>query len=205
MAWDSLRSSYDFVAEKYESRFSDELENKARDRELLESFASTVGDPVADIGSGPGQIGAFVRKRDRRVIGVDLSLGMARLAHVRLDAAVVADMRLLPFAPGSLGGLLAFYSVIHLQRTELDAALREFGRVLRSGGRVLFSAHEGQGGVELDTFLEEPVPFTATFFELDDLVRASEFAGLEVTMAERRMPYPSESRTVRLYVEAEKR
>jgi SAM-dependent methyltransferase len=201
----SLRSSYDIVAEKYESRFADELENKPRDRELLEMFASSVGDPVADIGCGPGQVGAFVRQRDRRVIGVDLSPRMATLAGDRLDAAVVADMRLLPFADGGLGGLLAFYSVIHLRRAELEATLLEFGRVLRPGGRILFSAHEGQGEVALDKFLEEPVPFTATFFELGELVRASAVAGLDVTIAERRGPYRSEGETVRLYVEAERR
>jgi SAM-dependent methyltransferase len=181
------------------------LENKPRDRELLEMFASSVADPVVDIGCGPGQIGAFVRHRARRVIGVDLSRRMAALAGDRLDAAVVADMRLLPFAAGSLGGILAFYSVIHLQRAELEAALREFARVLRPGGRFLCSAHEGQGEVELDKFLEEPVPFTATFFELGELVRASELAGLDVTVAERRAPYKSEGETVRLYVGAEKR
>lgn len=205
MVWDSLRFSYDIVAEKYESRFAHELEDKPRDRELLETFASSVGDPVADIGCGPGQVGAFVRQRDCRVIGVDLSERMAALADDRLDAAVVADMRLLPFADESLGGLLAFYCVIHLGRAELGAALREFGRVLRPGGAILFSVHEGQGEVVLDTFLEEPVPFTATFFELGELVRASEVAGLDVTIAERRMPYRSEGGTVRLYVEAEKR
>ena len=202
--WDYLRSSYDATAAKYEVRFLDELREKPRDRELLAAFAQSVEDPVGEIGSGPGQIGAFVRQWGRRVVGIDLSPAMAKLATVRLDGAVAADMRALPLGPETLGGILAFYSLIHLRRDELGGVLREFRRVLRPGGRVLFSAHEGTDEVELDKFLDEPVPFAATFFELDELVGASQAAGLEVTLAERRPHYPNESDTNRLYVEAVK-
>ena len=201
MAWEQLRSSYDAVARKYEARFLDELNDKPRDRELLKAFAASVSDPVVEVGSGPGQVGAFVRQRGRRVFGLDRSAQMARLAKHRLDGALVADMRWLPLASERLGGLVAFYSLIHLRRHELATALREFHRVLQPGGRVLFSAHEGQGELEHDQFLDEPVPIVATLFELDELVDASEAAGLRVTRAERRIPYASES-TVRLYVEA---
>jgi len=159
---------------------------------------------VAEIGCGPGQIGAFVRSWGRRVVGVDLSPQMARRAQVRLDGACVADMRSLPFASDAVGGVLAFYAVIHLRRAELGAALREFSRVLRPGGHVLFSAHEGTDDVELDEFLQEPVPFAATLFELDELVAATTAAGLEVTLAQRRAPYETEGKTVRLYVGARK-
>jgi SAM-dependent methyltransferase len=202
VAWDFLRSSYDAVADKYELRFLGELRDKPRDRELLEEFARSASDPVADIGCGPGQVGAFVRGRGRRVVGLDLSPAMVRLAKGRLDAAVVADMRSLPLATSQMGGLLAFYSLIHLRRSELETTLAEFRRVLRPGGHVLFSAHEGDDEVELDRFLEEPVKFAATLFELDELVAASQVAGLEVTVAERRAPYATESQTFRLYVEA---
>jgi SAM-dependent methyltransferase len=190
------------VADKYEARFVGELDDKPRDRELLEEFASSASDPVLDIGCGPGQVGAFVRERGRWVIGLDLSPEMVRLAKGRLDAALVADMRLLPLATDQIGGLVAFYSLIHLRRSELETALREFRRVLRPGGHVLFTAHEGNDEVELDRFLEEPVRFGATLFELDELVGASQMAGLEVTLAERRAPYAKESQTVRLYVVA---
>ena len=50
-----LRFSYDLVAAKYEERFRDELQGKARDREPLESLAGSVGDPIVEIGCGPGQ------------------------------------------------------------------------------------------------------------------------------------------------------
>jgi SAM-dependent methyltransferase len=202
VAWDRLRSSYDHVAGRYEARFLDELQGKPRDRELLAAFAASVDDPVVEVGCGPGQIGAYVAQHGRFVAGVDLSPEMARLARHRLDGALVADMRALPLASGTVGGLLAFYSLIHVPRPHLDIVLREVRRVLRPGGRVLFSAHDGEGDIELAEFLGERVPVAATFFRLDELVTATGAAGLEVVLAEQRAPYPSESDTVRLYVEA---
>jgi SAM-dependent methyltransferase len=202
VSWDQVRTSYDRVADKYEARFLDELSSKPRDRELLDAFAVSVGDPVVDVGCGPGQIGAYVRQRGRTVVGADISPAMAKRSTRRLDAAIAADMRLLPLATDAVAGLLAFYSLIHVRRLELGLVLGEFSRVLRTGGRVLFSAHEGQGEVEIEEFLGEPVPFTATFFELDELVEATRAAGFEIAVAERRAPYSTES-TVRRYVEAE--
>jgi SAM-dependent methyltransferase len=202
--WDQLRSSYDRVASSYEAHFLDELADKPFDRDLLQGFAESVDDPVAEIGCGPGQVGAFVRKWGRRVVGVDLSVEMARLANSRLDGALAADMRRLPFESGQLGGLIVFYAVIHLPRIELGAALTEFWRVLRPGGRLVLSAHEGQGEIAQDEFLGQPVPFVATLFEMAELVGATTEAGFEARAAQRRAPYPSEHQTFRLYIEAER-
>ena len=200
-----LRFSYDLVAAKYEERFRNELQGKARDRELLESLAGSVGDPIVEIGCGPGQVGVFVRKRGRRVVGLDFSQEMAKLASRRLDGAVTADMRSLPLRTASVGGILAFYSVIHLRRPELESVLRAFHRVLRPAGRILLSAHEGQGEVEVAEFLGESAPISATLFELVELTKAASAAGFDIIRAERREPYPSEGQTVRLYVEGQRR
>jgi SAM-dependent methyltransferase len=204
VSWERLRFSYDLVATKYEERFRDELQGKARDRELLESFAGSVGDPIVEIGCGPGHIGGFVRARGRRVVGLDLSHAMAKLASRRLDGTVTGDMRALPLRTAAVGGILAFYSVIHLRRPEVESVLREFHRVLRPAGRILLSAHEGRGEVGVAEFLGEPAPVSATLFELGELTKATSAAGFDVIRAERRDPYPSEGQTVRLYVEGQR-
>lgn len=202
MSWEQLPSSYDRVAAAYEDQFLGELAQKPRDRQLLDAFASSAGDPVLDIGSGPGHIGAYVRGRGRRAVGSDISRAMVERSASRLDGGVVADMRSLPLAENAVGGLVAFYSLIHIPRTEAGAVLREFARVLRPGGRMLLSVHEGDGRIELGEFLGEPVPFIATLFHLDELVTACQGAEMEVVLSERRPPYPTEHETFRLYVEA---
>lgn len=202
MSWDRLRSSYDQVAGRYEETFGDELAGKPYDRELLDRWLTAVEDPVLEVGCGPGQVGAYLQERGRRVIGTDLSLGMARRATRRLSSAAVADLRAVPIREGSVGAVLGFYCIIHLPRPELDGALSEFRRALRPGGRLLLSAHEGHGELAVDEFLGEAVPIIATLFTLDELVVAIRAAGMEVILAERRAPYEAEHPTVRLYVEA---
>lgn len=202
MAWDQMRATYDVVADRYEQQFLDELDAKPRDRELLGAFAATGPDPVVDLGCGPGQVGALLHATGRRVVGVDLSEQMARRAATRLDQAVVADLRALPFATGAVGGIAAFYSLIHLPRAQLGPALRELRRVLRRGGRLLVTAHAGTGEVSLDEFLGAPVPFVASWFQLDELVEACSAAGFDVVQAEQRAPYPDEHPSERLAVEA---
>ena len=99
---------------------------------------------------------------------------------------------------------MAFYSLIHLPREELGLALAEIHRVLRPGGRLLFSAHEGEGRVEQHEFLGHAVPFVATLFTLDELIDATQGTGLHLTMFLRRAPLETEHQTGRLYVAAEK-
>jgi SAM-dependent methyltransferase len=200
--WHQLPSSYDRVADAYERTFLDELDAKPYDRELLLGFAGTADGTIADLGCGPGQVGAFLRDTGRQVIGVDLSPAMVGLAAARLDAAVVADLRALPFADRCLGAVVAFYSFIHVPRDGLAGALDEIVRVLRPGGSFLMSAHEGAGTIEQQEFLGQPVPFVATLFTLDELEGALHRSGLQVRRAEQRAPYPTEHPTARLYVEA---
>jgi ubiquinone/menaquinone biosynthesis C-methylase UbiE len=83
---------------------------------------------------------------------------MANLASRRLDGALVGDMRSLPFASETLGGLVAFYSIIHVRRPHLREVLGEFNRVVRPGGRILIAVHEGDGEAERDRFLKSPFP-----------------------------------------------
>lgn len=197
-------AAYDIVASDYDERFRDELDGKARDRELLDRLAAGASGIVLDVGSGPGHIGARVKASGRCVVGIDVSAVMSRAAAGRLDGALVGDMTHLPVATASISGIVAFYSVIHLPRDLLGDTLSEFARVLEPGGHLLLSAHEGTEDVTVTEFLGHQVDLSATFFSLEEIVGAAVDAGLTPVSTERRPPYSHEGSTTRLYVELEK-
>jgi hypothetical protein len=60
---DSVRRSYDTIAEQYAAGFRDELARKPLDRALLACLIEQAekGAPIADLGCGPGHASAWAR------------------------------------------------------------------------------------------------------------------------------------------------
>jgi SAM-dependent methyltransferase len=136
-------SPYDAVASAYAELFGDVLATLPLERALLAAFAELVlaqdAGPVADIGCGPGHVTAHLHALGLDVFGIDLSAEMVALAraaqpHLRFD---VGTMLALDLADGSLGGVLALFSTIHLPPRQLPAAFAEFFRVVSPGGHLL--------------------------------------------------------------------
>jgi len=202
---DEVRSSYDMVAETYAKKFFDELSRKPFDRRLLDEFAAALpARGVLDVGCGPGHVAGYLSERGLDATGVDLSPAMVEIAR-RLNPKIPfheADMRELPVADSSVGGIAAFYSVIHIPRQDVPAVLLEFRRVLVLSGRLLVAVHGGSGTITTQNFMGKHSPFEATLFDKDELVDLITTAGFEVTNATVRAPYDFESQTPRLYVAA---
>jgi SAM-dependent methyltransferase len=201
-----LRTSYDAVADTYAARFADELTRKPFDRELLVQFAADCPPGlVLDVGCGPGHVGRFLVDRGRDVTGIDLSPAMIEQAR-RLNPRMtfeVGDMRnLAAYEEGSVAGIVAFYSLIHIARDDVPRVLDELKRVLAPGGKLLLAVNGGQGGIRSDEFLGRPVSFEATLFERAELASIVEAAGFGVYEARQRERYDFETHTPRVYVAA---
>jgi SAM-dependent methyltransferase len=106
---------------------------------------------------------------------------------------------------GGWGGIVAFYSVIHLPRTEITAALAEMKRVLRPGGLLLLGFHVGDESVHLDEWWGQPVSVDFLFFRPEEMEVFLRAAGFEVEEVVEREPYPDvEHQSRRAYIFARK-
>ncbi len=144
---EAVAASYDAVAGLYIELFGDEELADPRDLETITAWAATCDGPVLDAGCGPGHWTAALARRGVEVAGVDLSAEFLEHARRRYPALSFqsADVRRLPSGDGTWAGVLAWFSLIHLQPTEVATVLGEFHRVLFPGGRVLLGFFMGEG------------------------------------------------------------
>jgi len=152
----ATRRAYDTVAVDYAELLRTELAAKPLDRALLAAFAELVKGagvgPVADLGCGPGRVTAHLQSLGLKAVGVDLSPAMvavARQAHPGLQFHV-GSMAALDLKDGALGGIVAWYSIIHTPPESLPVVFAEFHRVLGPGGQLLLAFQVGNERVHLE-------------------------------------------------------
>lgn len=133
------RAAYDQVAADYAAILDDHLAGQAIERAVLNLFAETVSGPVADVGCGPGRVTAYLDSVGVKAFGLDLSPGMIEVARKRYPGLEfsVASMTALPLDDGALGGLMAWYSIIHTPPERQPEIFAEFARVVEPGGMLL--------------------------------------------------------------------
>lgn len=194
----ATRDSYDAVADEYAEMVASHLDGMPIDRALFTAFAELVRDngngQVADVGCGPGRLTILLSRLGLDAFGIDLSPGMVALArrtypHLRFEEG---SMLALDLRDCSLGGLLAYYSIIHIPWDQRPQVFAEFHRVLAPGGVLMlgFQVGDEQGhtaeffgkAVSVDWYRQQPG-------EVASLLRE---AGFEMMMTAVREPGETE-------------
>ena len=109
-------------------------------RPVLETLAARAGEKVLDAACGTGRYTAELHDQGVDVIGLDFSLAMLAVAREQIPGArfVEGDLnRPLPFEDASFDAVLCGQALKHLP--DLYGPMREFSRVIRDGGRLIFS------------------------------------------------------------------
>jgi uncharacterized protein YceH (UPF0502 family)/SAM-dependent methyltransferase len=199
-------AGYDAAAAGYARELSGELTHKPFDCWLLDRIAGEAnGGPVADVGTGPGQVAARLAASGAQVVGVDLSPAMIDEARnlfpdLEFEVGDLANL-LRPRAAAGWSAITAWYAFVHMATSELPAVIAGLARVLVPGGRLAFALHAGAEVRHLDELFGAPVDLDFVLHKASEVVDAVGAAGLVDIEWYLRSPLPDvETPTDRLYV-----
>jgi SAM-dependent methyltransferase len=153
----------------------------------LTKFGSMLkGKKVLDAGCGVGRDVEYLMEDGFEVIGVDISKNMVAEAkkNVPKGKFEVMDFRKMKFKAKSFDGIWAVSSLIHLDVKGVKTALKEFFRVLDTGGILYVSLKEGEGSIEVKK--EEYGKFVRHVFlyKEEDFKKLLEEAGFSIIESE---------------------
>jgi uncharacterized protein YceH (UPF0502 family) len=178
-----VRSSYDAIATAYADHLLDELQGLPFETWLLDRVrVHAAGQPVVDIGSGPGHVTAYLADRGADAMGIDLSPGMVSEAGTRFPGRdfQVGDLRRLTRPATSFGwaAVVAWYSLIHLAASELPDAVAALERPLAPEGWLVLGLHAGAEVRHLDEWFGQEVDLDIVLHDPAFVVGVVEAAGL---------------------------
>ncbi len=114
---------------------------------LLVEWASVLPQParLLDLGCGAGQDARFLTTIGHRVIGLDRTMPLLRFAKTRapLVPLVLADMRSLPVRPGSVDGIWAAASLMHMPKPIARKILATLRDCVRPNGLLAATVTHG--------------------------------------------------------------
>ena len=180
---DAVQSAYEKRAEEYIELLGSMDAMAAPDCEAITTWARGVNGPIVDAGCGPGHWSDHLSRIGVEVFGVDMveafiASAKNRFPHVRFE---VGELDPLPVAPASVGGILAWYSLIHAEPEHVPRILAGFATALRPGGTVLIGFFTGP---DRERFDHAVAP--AWFWPVSDMARCVEEAGFIPELVETR-------------------
>ena len=206
----SIRQSYDRLADEYTRRIANELQHKPIDRELLNRFAAEVAGRglVCDMGCGPGHVARYLRDQGATVFGLDISSRM--LEQARQGNPDISfnegNMTALDLQAGTLAGIVAFNAIVNIPKEFLPLVFREVERVLQPGGLVLLAFHIGDEVLHEEELWGRRISMDFFLFKPLTIAQYAEAAGFVIEEIIEREPYfpEVEYQSRRAYVFARK-
>jgi ubiquinone/menaquinone biosynthesis C-methylase UbiE len=144
---DRVRQAYGAKAEQYIELFGTGAYMHTDDVDLITQHLSIQPGNVLDVGCGPGHLTERLRLLGVNVTGIDIVPEF--ITHARKtfpdSRYELGSMEQLPVPSGSIAGILAWYSLIHLTPADVDGVLVELRRAMATGGALVlgfFSSDE---------------------------------------------------------------
>jgi SAM-dependent methyltransferase len=160
------------------------------DRQIVETWGADIDGAVLDAGCGPGHWTSHLNGLGLDARGIDLVpsfIDHARSTYpgIRFDLGSIDDI---DADDGSLGGVLAWFSMIHHDPDGIRVPLSEFARVLRPGGRLLLGFFSGPEIEPFEHAVTRAYRWPAE--RLREVLDAAEFEVQEIYLREARGQRP---------------
>lgn len=183
MTFDETRGAYAARAEEYVDLFGSIGAAAEQDRERLGKWARGIVGRIIDVGCGPGQWTNYLLGQGADIEGIDPVQEFVDEARQRYPGVLyrVGQAERIEAEDAALGGILAWYSLIHADPNRIDVALSEFARCTRPGGGLAIGFFEGPELVSFDHAVT-----TAYFWPTELLSARVEEAGFMVTYSHAR-------------------
>lgn len=143
---DVVRAGYDLLGTAYREHFT--ALHREHYATWLRALCSHVpaGGRIVELGCADGLPMAAELAKQYRYVGVELAPVQAAAAkrHVPSGAFVVADMTQIAFPEGSLDGVIALYSVIHVPLEEQPKLFRSIFSWLKPGATFMVVVGAGR-------------------------------------------------------------
>ena len=146
---------------------------------VMEAFLGKLPEnpSVLEAGCGAGRHAKALSDKGAKVIGLDISRGLIKVAQERYPDVEFVEGNLLelPFEAASVDGVWSNASLVHFEKIEeVKKVLSEFFRVLKPGG-FLYVYVKQQQGEEKTAIVSDTLSNHERFFRY---YRADELAGL---------------------------
>lgn len=181
------------------------------DHDVLASYVDLDGVDFVDVGSGAGGLVRFARERGARSLGVECGESMLRQARDaepdNADAYLEGVGQDLPLEDESADVVAFSYSLHHVPKEHLGAALAEAARVLRPGGVLavlepiadgpgheMFKPIDDETAVRADAQAALDNDLPDVFTELEEIRYTTSYSYADVDEVERHVVDVDESR-----------
>jgi SAM-dependent methyltransferase len=166
--------------------------NGPRFLELLPSPGRT----TLDVACGEGRLGRLLAERGHRVVAIDGSRSMARLAHDGGgQAVVVSDANALPFPDHAVDLVIAFMSLHDVP--DLDRTVSEIARVLKPGDKFCMAiAHPIRSGGGFQSKESSSRFEMDSYFDVRPWFWSSQHTGLQITLPGTHRPLEAYTRAL---------
>ena len=141
-----VQRAYSALADRYVETLGTMDVVHPDDLRLIERHLGCRRGPVLDLGCGPGHLTAHLHAAGADVTGIDLVPEF--IAHARATYPgvpfEVGSLTGLDRPDGTVAGVLAWYSLIHVDPADLDAVLAGLRRMLTPGGSLVVGFFDGE-------------------------------------------------------------